>query len=250
MHIRYLFLQDQWLPEDQVLLNYISPGRREKVLRYRFDKDRRLSLYASLLARQMLVDLARVPRDHLQFHISDRGKPELADPHFNTSIFFNISHTNNCLLCGLSLGQEIGVDVEQVRQAPWSVMARCFHPAEIAYVETMDSWNQAAFISSSIKESSAGNSQMQAGYEPAKASDRRFFEVWTRKEALLKRKGTGLTDGLTSINTLDPETGFIDSFYISNYIISISTSGPEAEDISSVSESDLRNYFLGADRRQ
>ena len=75
-------------------------------------------------------------------------------------------------------------------------------------------------------------------------SDKRFFEVWTRKEALLKKNGTGLTEGLISINALRPKADAIQSFHKSNYIISTCTSNPESVILSSVTEEELRAYYL------
>jgi len=215
MYLYYLFLTDPWLPEDRYLLQYVSPARQKKVLRYRFDKDRKLSLFAALLARKMVTDLSGLSEDQLSLHTESQGKPILRVQDSSVSIFFNISHTDGCAVCGLSLDQELGVDVEQIRPAPYPIMSRCFHPEEMDYVNM-----------------------------GSDGSDERFFEVWTRKEALLKKNGTGLTEGLTLLNALHPETGFIQSFHISNYIISTCTSTPEPVTLLAVSEKEIRDYYL------
>ena len=215
MFLHYLFLNEIWLPEDAQLLHYVSSGRRKKVLRLRFDKDRRLSLYAALLAQKMIRDLAGLTQDQLCFQTERQGKPVLKVRDSSTSVFINISHADGCAVCGLSLDQELGVDVERIRPAPFSIMSRCFHPEELAFVET-----------------GSGD------------SDKRFFEVWTRKEALLKKNGTGLTEGLTSMNALHPEADAIQSFHKSNYIISTCTSNPEPVILSNITEAELRAYYL------
>ena len=215
IYLHYLFLNDILLPEDAQLLQHVSSDRRKKVLRFRFDKDRRLSLYTALLARKMIRDLTGLPQDQQCFVTDRQGKPSLQVINPNTSIYFNISHTDGCAVCALSLNQEVGVDVEKIRPAPFSIMSRCFHPEEMTFVET-----------------------------DSEDSDKRFFEVWTRKEALLKKNGTGLTEGLISINALRPKADAIQSFHKSNYIISTCTSNPEPVILSSVTEEELRAYYL------
>ena len=163
----------------------------------------------------MIRDLAGLTQDQLCFQTERQGKPVLKVRDSSTSIFINISHTDGCAVCGLSLDQELGVDVEQIRPAPYPIMSRCFHPEEMDYVNM-----------------------------GSDGSDERFFAVWTRKEALLKKNGTGLTEGLTLLNALHPETGFIQSFHISNYIISTCTSTPEPVTLLAVSEKEIRDYYL------
>lgn len=215
MFLHYLFVNDPWLPEDRYLLEQVSSDRRKRILRYRFDKDRKQSLYAALLARRMIRQLTGLAEDQLCFHTGSHGKPLLKVPDSGTSVFFNLSHTNGCVVCGLSPDQELGVDVEMIHPAPYAIMTRCFHPEELAYVN--------------------GDGE---------DSDRRFFQVWTRKEALLKKNGTGLTEGLTSMNALHPENDYIQSFHRSNYIISTCTLNPEPVILSPVTEKEVRDYYL------
>ena len=57
-------------------------------------------------------------------------------------------------------------------------------------------------------------------YITAADSEKRFFEVWTKKEAFLKYKGTGITAGLDSVNVFDCYPN-IKTFYFEDYIISV-----------------------------
>lgn len=77
--------------------------------------------------------------------------------------FFSISHTRNKILVAVSL-EPIGVDVEILTSLPLDVMDTVFHPAEICYVKN-------------------------TGWE--NEEKRRFFKIWTRKEALTKQIGWG-----------------------------------------------------------
>ncbi len=110
------------------------------------------------------------------------GKPELAGGGPQISL----SHTRGAVACAVS-DAPVGVDVEplgrQIRD--WGRLAERFYAPE---------------------------EQSYAG------SPERFLEVWTRKEAYLKRDGRGLSLPLGQINTLSiPEisTRFADGFVIS-----------------------------------
>lgn len=215
-HSYYLSIDTScWSPQDQALLSCVSSRRREKIRLYTRLCDRKLSLYAALLARlailrhSPLTDNAR-----LEFDQADRHKPRLL---FDGGPDFSFSHTEGGVLCGLSPDAFIGADLESLRPAPLEVMEHVFHPREIRYV------NQVA--------------------DPAR-KDRRFFEIWTRKEAFTKCKGLGLVCDLSSINTLDDrlfdgfhtweDGGCICSIYVSSGLLEDHTLG----------EKDVWNFFL------
>lgn len=165
-------IQSSWHTADTALLNVVSPQRRERILKYHFPIDRKLSLYAALLTRMQLSRQTSIPADTLTFSYEANHKPYLLSaPDYH----FNFSHTKNMILCAISL-QPVGADVEAIANAPFEVMGSVFHPAEIDYVRSAPT---------------QGN------------KNTRFFKIWTSKEAIIKYSGTGLTDDLPTINTLD-----------------------------------------------
>lgn len=108
------------------------------------------------------------------------GKPYFpAYPH----IHFSISHTRGAAVCALS-DRPCGVDVEHPRPIRTQLAARCFSKAERAYADTPE----------------------------------RFLEIWTRKEAFLKRDGRGITVPLASIDTLSCDE--LVSFATDGFVIS------------------------------
>lgn len=106
------------------------------------------------------------------------GKPELTDGH---PLRFNVSHTGDHLVVAVA-DRAVGVDIETLddRRTAGAIAARYFSPDEAAAIE--------------------------AAASPAHALSA-FIGVWTRKEAVLKALGVGLTVPLRSFSvTVPPET--------------------------------------------
>lgn len=226
MLIFYLPLTSSWRPEDTLLLEHISPQRREKVLRYRRTGDRRLSLYAALILGMGLSHLSGLPASRLSFD-SPRGKKPTCPT--LPSYDFSLSHTEGAVLCCIAESKEegkVGCDIEGIAPPPFEVMPRIFHPEEIAYIQNMES----------VSPTSDRNIPKQ---------EERFFEVWTRKEAYVKQLGTGLTDHLNRLNLLtDPPSVFLHTWREDNYICSIASDHPWAHPpIRRLQEEDLWGYY-------
>ena len=142
-------------------------------MQYRFLADRNRSLYSALLLRVLLCREYGTEWNTLQFEKSRYGKPHLLFP---SGMHFNLSHTDGALLCAAG-NAPVGADTEAFRQPFADVMKHCFHPEEIRYIRSAPEPEQAV----------------------------RFYEIWTRKEAFLKCSGTGLTNQLSAVCTLNPE---------------------------------------------
>ena len=114
-------------------------------------------------------------------------RAENGKPYFKhlPNLYFNISHTDG--LTVIAVGEsEVGIDVEKPRKFDLRITRR-FLKSEADYITAAD-------------------------------SEKRFFEVWTNKEAFLKYKGTGITAGLDSVNVFDCYPN-IKTFYFEDYII-------------------------------
>lgn len=92
-----------------------------------------------------------------------RGKPYLENI---PGVYFNISHSSGLVACGID-GQEIGIDVEQIRPYDKRLMQRICTEEEMAYL--------------------CGDNR-----EGEQAQNERFFRLWTLKESYLKATGQGL----------------------------------------------------------
>ena len=137
----------------------VSPARREKTDRFRFEKDRRLSLGAELLLRRALraEGLGEVP---MAFTCGAQGKPYFKDG----GVYFNLSHSGEYVLCALA-PYEVGCDVEQITPIDLKIARRFFFRSEYDDI---------------------------AAQETEEARSELFFRYWTLKESFMKVTGLGM----------------------------------------------------------
>lgn len=162
-----------WDENDQQLLSFVSEERQRKVKHYRFDIDKKLSLYSALLVRMELSKLVGIPAADLKFFSKPLAKPLCLSA---LQCHFSFSHTRNMILSCISERNPVGADIEMLSTAPLEIVTNLFHPDEIDYV---------------MKPSSS-------------LRNLRFYKIWTQKEAYVKYLGTGLSESLSQINMLDP----------------------------------------------
>ncbi|MBO5577237.1 MAG: 4'-phosphopantetheinyl transferase superfamily protein [Ruminococcus sp.] len=134
----------------------VPQWRREKADRFRFDKDKRLSLGAGAALEIALRDSGRSTAD---VTFSEHGKPEL------NGICFNLSHSGHYAVCAVS-DDTVGVDVEVMREFSPKLAKRVFTQQEI--------------------------SQAQQAY-PGCDSNRILTRLWTIKESIMKYYGQGIS---------------------------------------------------------
>jgi 4'-phosphopantetheinyl transferase len=145
-----------WLSADEA-------ARADRFLR-REDRDRFIRSHQAL--RYILAGYLDRSPEAVRFRIGPPGKPELDVPD-QDALHFNLSHSGRHALIGVADGISIGVDVEAIRPFgdPMAVARAHFHPGEIADL---------ARLSGAAREAA-------------------FFACWTRKEAVVKALGTGLS---------------------------------------------------------
>ena len=129
------------------------------------------------------------------------GKPYV----YGASTYYNISHSGRYIVFAYDKNQ-IGIDLEKISSWAPEVMQSCYTQGEIAYVSSAD----------------------------GEVRDRRFIEVWTRKESYLKCLGTGICEEMNEIDTLakkvrlpDGKACYIQTMHREEYVISICGNGGE-----------------------
>lgn len=154
------------------MLPLVSEQRRAQALQYKHA----FGQYACLKSYLMLQDLLREHygiEGDLLFIYNEYGKPELeisATNIANNELIphFSISHCKQAIAVAVA-DTPVGIDIETLR-----------HPSCSLIEKTM-------------------NEQEQKQIAAAESPDEMFTALWTRKEAVLKCKGTGIIDDLHSV---------------------------------------------------
>ena len=133
------------------LLPFVSREKQEQVIQFRFDIDKKLSLYSELLVRTIACQKLGVSNLEIILDKNAHGKPFIKDW---SNFHFNISHTRNAVAVAVS-DAVVGVDIEKVGNANLQIANRFFTTDEQEYIS---------------KVSNKENKQ--------------FYEVWTKKKHL------------------------------------------------------------------
>jgi 4'-phosphopantetheinyl transferase len=144
----------------------LSKDEAERMARLVFDRDRRRFLITRALVRTTLSRYASVPPADWAFIANVHGRPEILDrPRGVPDLRFNLSHTDGLIACAVTIGREVGVDVEHIgRRLIHDIAGRFFAPREVNDLHML----------------------------PADQQQRVFFDYWTLKEAYIKARGFGL----------------------------------------------------------
>ncbi|GAA1272760.1 4'-phosphopantetheinyl transferase superfamily protein [Sphaerisporangium rubeum] len=167
-HSRVWWATPQQPPADTVS-GVLSPPELERAMRFHRDADRRRFLTACLLLRAAAaahLDIA--PHQvHVERRCPDCGKPH-GKPHILHTpepLYASVSHSGDRVAVALSTAGPIGVDVEQIPDAPVNELIRsALTPAEQDFVRSLPERHQHAA----------------------------FTRIWVIKEAVLKATGHGL----------------------------------------------------------
>ncbi|HUY12184.1 MAG TPA: 4'-phosphopantetheinyl transferase superfamily protein [Terriglobia bacterium] len=148
----------------------LSSDELDRAARFRREETRlEFTLGRGLLRLLLGAYLDADPRE-LQFAAGPHGKPGLVHTLRSVSLQFNVSHSAGTVLHAFSPGPHLGVDIERVRK----------DFSGLAVARRFFSRSEAAFLAS----------------QPETLRSSAFFAAWTRKEALLKARGEGLSGGL------------------------------------------------------
>jgi 4'-phosphopantetheinyl transferase len=144
----------------------LTDSERQRAQRFLHEGDRQRLIIGRALARTMLSSFAAVAPRAWSIVIDERGRPELGErPPGAPDLRFNLSHTHGLVACAVSVGREVGVDVEDIdRQVTYELPERFFSAREVADLRAL----------------------------PRGEQDVVFFDYWTLKESYIKARGLGL----------------------------------------------------------
>ncbi len=152
----------------------LSPDETHRASRFRNTELRRRFVVSRGVLRRVLAGCLNTNPGELTFTSDANGKPHLAK---ERALQFNLAHTADLMLLAVTRGAPLGVDVERIRRLsdPRGIARRFFSAREADWLCQVN----------------------------AAELDRAFFRLWTRKEAILKATGEGISSGLNSIELLD-----------------------------------------------
>jgi 4'-phosphopantetheinyl transferase len=154
----------------------LSAPERERASRFAFARDRERYVLARATLRRLLGSVLGLAPEALRFSEGPFGKPALAPAQ---ALRFNLSHSGEHALYAFGLERELGVDLELAR-------------AEV----DVEGVGRLVF---SAQEQRAFAALPEAGRRAA------FFQLWARKEALIKAEGTGFAEPSADFTlTVDP----------------------------------------------
>jgi 4'-phosphopantetheinyl transferase len=153
-------------PRLEAYRTLLTPDEHDRMARLVFDRDRRNFLITRALVRTMLSRYAQVAPGDWRFIANVHGRPEILDrPSAVPDLRFNLSHTEGLIGCAVTIGREVGLDLEHARRRlTHDVAGRFFAPREVADLRAL----------------------------PVAEQPRVFFDYWTLKEAYIKARGFGL----------------------------------------------------------
>lgn len=169
---------DLGIDQSAQCIELLSSDELLRADRFHFERDRRRFIVARGVLRMLLgVNLGIAPAA-VAFGYAQHGKPFVINQ--ASQIHFNLSHSGERALVALSVSRELGVDIEELnREIDYGdLAARFFAPRECATLKRIA--------------------------EPDRK--RAFFACWTRKEAVVKAMGGGLSLRLDRFEvTIDPD---------------------------------------------
>ena len=150
------------ISEEEILrlLPMVSVERREEALRYKHLFGQFACLKSYVMLRELLEQ--RGLTHPFRFGYNEHGKPFLMD---YPEVHFNLSHCKNGIAVVVS-DQPVGIDIESYRSVSDSLLRYTMNEEELQVIRESD--------------------------DPI----RTFTEYWTKKEAVFKLRGTGITHDL------------------------------------------------------
>ena len=165
---------DLWLADPGCLevarrdayLALCNTEERARYARITHDETRDHHLLTRALVRTTLSRYAPIAPEAWRFTENAHGCPFIASEQNRDGLHFNVSHTHGLIVCAVTRGRALGVDIEyEPRDSQTTKIAdRFFAPAEVAALHRL----------------------------PESEQRERFFCYWTLKEAYIKARGMGL----------------------------------------------------------
>ena len=148
--------------EVQRMLPLVDVQRRDEALRYRHLFGQFACLKSWLMLKALLAPLGI---NDLEMGHNEHGKPFLLH---HPDVHFNLSHCKNGIAVVVDFSP-VGIDIESFRHGNTALIGHTMNPAEAEWI--------------------------RSSADPLET----FTQYWTKKEAVVKLRGTGITNDLHSV---------------------------------------------------
>ena len=151
----------------------LSQEEKIKAKKFCFEKHQRRFIVARGTLKKILGRYLNIPASTIEFTYSSRGKPRLTNELGGNELQFNLSHSHELAIYGVTCNPVIGVDLEYIRpMSEAKKLAKRFFCSQ--------EYNHISLLTSPDLEKT-------------------FLKFWTAKEAYLKATGRGISGGLAQV---------------------------------------------------
>lgn len=179
---------DNWKISCKKAEQMLPESEKEKSVHFRLEILRIRHIKCYFLTRLLLGQYLGVDFYNQEFNRNEHGKPSLKNEGDNNSIYFNISNSENICVFACTRDGDLGVDVEKIHDLPDMdrIVERLFSREENKIFHSL----------------------------PEHTKKTSFFKYWTRKEALLKAMGRGLSFPPDEVNVIFDTTNETSEYFI------------------------------------
>lgn len=157
--------------------SFLTNDEKDRALKFSFKSDIHKFIISRAILRLIISRYLNLYPSEIVFFQNYYGKPFVV----NQNLRFNVSHSNEYAVFAFTESKTVGIDIEFIREGfdEIEIAERFFSPKEIMELKSI----------------------------PPFLRKKAFFNCWTRKEAFIKAKGTGLSTPLDSFDVaITPET--------------------------------------------
>ena len=162
VHLWTITLSD-YFSQLPYLLQLLSVDEKVRAAQFKFEIHRQRFTVARALLRTVLSHYRQIAPEALEFDYGHRGKPFLRNNLENLQ--FNLSHSDDMAVIGVIRNTDIGVDIEKIEPDLKEDVAKKFFSAQ----------EYSVLMSLPVDKQIEG-----------------FYQIWSKKEALIKALGEGL----------------------------------------------------------
>lgn len=151
----------------------LASDEKTRANQFRFERDKIRYIVGRGILRELIARYIKNSPKTIKLDYTQHGKPFLVTSSSSNELYFNLSHSHDCIVCAFTKNIDVGIDVElyQPQFTIEDVAKYCFSKQEYDKLQNLSSYQKHSY----------------------------FYSVWTLKEAFVKSIGLGLTYDLQQI---------------------------------------------------